>query len=77
MRGMGTMTGTRSDRNGFREAGRLALGGAALLATSGCINVTAPDKPIEIVLTINIRQEIVVRLDSAAKELIEQNTEIF
>lgn len=48
-----------------------------LMATSGCVNVTAPDKPIEIVLTINIRQEIVYRLDRDAKELIEQNTEIF
>jgi YnbE-like lipoprotein len=50
---------------------------AVLVATSGCVNVTAPDKPIEIVLTINIRQEIVYRLDRDAKELIEQNTEIF
>lgn len=50
---------------------------AVLAATSGCVNVTAPDKPIEIVLTINIRQEIVYRLDRDAKELIEQNTEIF
>lgn len=50
---------------------------AVLMATSGCVNVTAPDKPIEIVLTINIRQEIVYRLDRDAKELIESNTEIF
>ena len=56
-------------------AAGLAL--AVLAATSGCVNVTAPDKPIEIVLTINIRQEIVYRLDRDAKELIEQNTEIF
>ncbi len=77
MRAMMTMTGVRSDRNAFRQIGLVALVTAALLATSGCVNVTAPDKPIEIVLTINIRQEIVVRLDSAAKELIEQNTEIF
>lgn len=77
MRAMMTMTGVRSDRNAFRQIGLVALATAALVATSGCVNVTAPDKPIEIVLTINIRQEIVVRLDSAAKELIEQNTEIF
>jgi YnbE-like lipoprotein len=50
---------------------------AVLMTTSGCVNVTAPDKPIEIVLTINIRQEIVYRLDRDAKELIESNTEIF
>lgn len=77
MRAMMTMTGRRSDRNGVRQIGQVALAMSALVATSGCVNVTAPDKPIEIVLTINIRQEIVVRLDSAAKELIEQNTEIF
>ncbi len=77
MRAMMTVTGVRSDRNAFRQTGLVALAAAALVATSGCVNVTAPDKPIEIVLTINIRQEIVVRLDSAAKELIEQNTEIF
>lgn len=77
MRAMRTMTGARSDRNDFRQIERIAVAAAVLLATTGCINVTAPDKPIEIVLTINIRQEIVVRLDSAAKELIEQNTEIF
>ena len=77
MRAMMTVTGVRSDRNAFRQTGLVALATAALMATSGCVNVTAPDKPIEIVLTINIRQEIVVRLDSAAKELIEQNTEIF
>ncbi len=77
MRAMMTMTGVRSDRAGFRQIGLVAFAVAGLVATSGCVNVTAPDKPIEIVLTINIRQEIVVRLDSAAKELIEQNTEIF
>ena len=77
MRALMTMTGVRSDRIGFRRSGMVASATALLLATGGCVNVTAPDKPIEIVLTINIRQEIVVRLDSAAKELIEQNTEIF
>ena len=50
---------------------------AAMLASGGCIQVNAPEKPIEIVLTINIRQEVVYRLDRDAKELIEQNTEIF
>lgn len=48
-----------------------------MVMTTGCITVKAPDKPIEIVLNINIRQEVVYRLDSDAKKLIEQNTEIF
>ncbi|HEX8418896.1 MAG TPA: YnbE family lipoprotein, partial [Sphingomonas sp.] len=37
------------------------------LATGGCINVTAPDKPIEINLNINVTQEVVYRLDGEAK----------
>lgn len=46
-------------------------------ATSGCINVTAPDKPIEINLNINVTQEVVYRLDGEAKSLIQQNPGIF
>ncbi|WCM28121.1 YnbE family lipoprotein [Sphingomonas sp. QA11] len=53
----------------------IALG--ASTATSGCINVTAPDKPIEINLNINVTQEVVYRLDGEAKTLIQQNPGIF
>lgn len=49
--------------------------GTASLA--GCVQIDTPDKPIEINLNINIRQEIVYRLDGDAKKLIEQNSEIF
>ena len=49
----------------------------AVLATSGCVNVTAPDKPIEINLNINITQQVVYRLDNQAKSLIQQNPGIF
>jgi len=51
------------------------LAGAAALA--GCVQIETPDKPIEINLNINIKQEIVYRLDGDAKKLIEQNSEIF
>lgn len=47
------------------------------LALSGCVQIETPDKPIEINLNINIRQEVVYRLDGDAKKLIEQNSEIF
>lgn len=43
----------------------------------GCVQIATPDKPIEINLNINIRQEIAVKLDGDAKKLIEQNSEIF
>ena len=46
-------------------------------ALAGCVQIDTPDKPIEINLNINIRQEVVYRLDGDAKKLIEQNSEIF
>ncbi|MEI5685985.1 YnbE family lipoprotein [Sphingomonas sp. CV7422] len=45
--------------------------------TGGCINVSAPDKPIEINLNISVTQEVVYRLDGEAKSLIQQNPGIF
>lgn len=64
-------------------ARRLATGGRCLAvmtgmsALAGCVQIDTPDKPIEINLNINIRQEVVYRLDGDAKKLIEQNSEIF
>jgi hypothetical protein len=46
-------------------------------ALPGCINVSAPDKPIEINLNINVTQEVVYRLDGEAKDLIQQHPGIF
>ncbi|MBK8373574.1 MAG: YnbE family lipoprotein [Sphingomonadales bacterium] len=50
-----------------------------LLATMlpGCVQVTAPDKPIVINLNIAIRQEVLLRLDEASKKVTEENPEIF
>jgi hypothetical protein len=50
---------------------------ATAAALPGCINVSAPDKPIEINLNINVTQEVVYRLDGEAKSLIQQNPGIF
>ena len=44
---------------------------------SGCVQVAAPDKPIEINLNINIRQEVVVRLQQDVRELIQKNPGVF
>ena len=43
----------------------------------GCVQVSAPDKPIVINLNIAIRQEVLYRLDQASKQVIEENSEIF
>jgi hypothetical protein len=53
----------------------LALAVAAGLA--GCVNVAAPDRPIEINLNIVIRQEVVVRLQRDAQQLIQNNPGVF
>ena len=48
-----------------------------ILGSAGCVQVSAPDKPIEINLNINIRQEVVVRLQQDVRELIERNPGVF
>jgi hypothetical protein len=58
---------------------RLKLLLALLLVppASACVQVSAPDKPIEINLNINIRQEVVVRLQQDVKQLIDKNPGVF
>lgn len=53
--------------------------GAAAIAASGCIpvQIQAPDRPIEINLNVNIRQEVIVRLEREASDLLEQNPDLF
>lgn len=72
---------TREDRDASRfgvfGACKLGIGVAALAALSGCVQVTAPERPIEINLNINIRQEVVVRLQQDVQELIRQNPGVF
>ena len=50
---------------------------AAVPPLAGCVQVTAPERPIEINLNINIRQEVVVRLQEDVRELIQQNPGVF
>ena len=44
---------------------------------AGCVSVKAPDKPIEINLNINVKQEVVVSLKQDAQDLITNNPELF
>ncbi len=53
----------------------VALPAVAMLA--GCIQVTAPEKPIEINLNVNVKQEVVVRLQKDADDFIANNPELF
>ena len=60
----------REPSRGTRAAMFAAGVGASVLA--GCVQVATPDRPIEVNLNINIRQEVVVRLQQDARELIER-----
>ena len=51
--------------------------GLAGLALGGCIQVKAPDKPIEINLNVKVQQEVVVKLPRDAQDLIQNNPELF
>jgi YnbE-like lipoprotein len=54
------------------------LGATVALGTlGGCVEVTAPDKPIEINLNINIRQEVVVRLAEDVRDLRRREPGVF
>jgi hypothetical protein len=57
-----------------RSALTLFAGGVML---AGCVSVKAPDKPIEINLNINVKQEVVVSLKQDAQDLITNNPELF
>ena len=56
----------------------LSLSFAAIAVTlTGCVNIAAPEKPIEINLNINVKQEVIVRLQKDAQDLITKNPELF
>jgi hypothetical protein len=50
---------------------------ATTTALTGCITVSPPDKPIEINLTVEIKQEVLVRLQRDVEQLINQNPGAF
>jgi hypothetical protein len=60
-----------------RAALLTALGAAAAIA--GCIpvRIQAPEEPIEINLNVTIRQEVIVRLERDAQELLDQHGDLF
>lgn len=63
----------------FRDVNvaRVMVVSITLAFLGGCIQVSAPDKPIVIELNINIRQEVVYRLAADAAKTVQQNESIF
>lgn len=61
----------------IRRRARLAAGAALAVPLASCVTVQAPDKPIEINLNVDIRQEVLVRLQQDVEQLIRQNPDAF
>lgn len=60
-----------------RTSAWTSVAALALIACAPTIKVQAPDKPIEINLNVNIRQEVVVKLERDVLETLKQNPDIF
>jgi len=61
----------------MRNALYLPAAVLGLVPLAGCISVKTPEKPIEINLNVAIRQEVVVRLQRDAEQLIDANPGAF
>ena len=72
-----TREGCDASRKRMGSIGKIMAAAAAALSLGGCVQVTAPERPIEINLNINIRQEVVVSLRGDVRELIQQNPGVF
>jgi len=59
------------------KTARLAAGIAIALPLTGCITVRPPDKPIEVNLNVDIKQEVLVRLQQDVQQMISKNPEAF
>jgi hypothetical protein len=56
---------------------RIAIAACLAAPLTGCITVKAPDKPIEINLNVDIKQEVLVRLQQDVQQMINENPNAF
>jgi hypothetical protein len=56
---------------------RYAAALAGLLPLGGCITVRPPDKPIEVNLNVDIKQEVLVHLQQDVQQMIQKNPQAF
>jgi len=61
----------------YTRTARAAAALGALLPLTGCITVRPPDKPIEVNLNVNIKQEVLVRLQQDVQQMIQKNPQAF
>ena len=56
---------------------KLAAGIALAAPLASCITVKAPDKPIDVNLNVDIKQEVLVRLQQDVQQMIQKNPQAF
>ena len=56
---------------------QLLTAAALLMPLTACVTVESPDKPIEINLNVDIRQEVLVRLQQDVEQIIRENPDAF
>jgi len=63
----------------YRNSYLVAFGAALLLlgACSPTVRIQAPEKPIEINMTVNIKHEILVKVEKEVQQLFESNKGLF
>ena len=61
----------------WTRTAKLAAGIAVAVPLTSCISVKAPDKPIDVNLNVNIKQEVLVRLQQDVQQMIQQNPQAF
>jgi hypothetical protein len=59
------------------RAARLAAGIAVAVPLAGCITVKAPEKPIDVNLNVDIKQQVTVRLQQDVQQMIQKNPDAF
>lgn len=64
-------------RMGLAGGAKLLVLVSGLIALGGCITIKAPEDKIVIELNINIKQEVLYKIENQVQDTIEQNQGIF
>lgn len=64
-------------KRAWTNAAKVAAGIAFAFPLTGCITVKAPDKPIDVNLNVDIKQEVLVRLQQDVQQMIQKNPQAF
>ena len=64
-------------KKSWKSVVKLTAGIALAVPVASCITVKAPDKPIDVNLNVDIKQEVLVRLQQDVQQMIQKNPQAF